>query len=116
MSLLDWRIILKNKNKRKLVIGILVSFSLVLATLIVLVNEHQRKVRLNEAQTVLTEETDRVKTETSEIEENHNKVQTELKDAKTKKTEVENQLSEKKTSVDGLEQKKKELEEKLGGE
>lgn len=115
MSLLDWRIILKHKNKRKLVIGILLSFSLVLATLI-LVNEHQRKVRLNEAQTVLTEETDRVKTETSEIEENHNKVQTELKDAETKKTEVENQLSEKKTSVDGLEQKKKELEEKLGGE
>ena len=116
MSLLDWRIILKHKNKRKLVIGILVSFSLVLATLIIFVNEHQRKVRLNEAQTVLTEETDRVKTETSEIEENHNKVQTELKDAETKKTEVENQLSEKKTSVDGLEQKKKELEEKLGGE
>lgn len=106
---------MKHKNKRKLVIGILLSFSLVLATLI-LVNEHQRKVRLNEAQTVLTEETDRVKTETSEIEENHNKVQTELKDAETKKTEVENQLSEKKTSVDGLEQKKKELEEKLGGE
>lgn len=107
---------MKHKNKRKLVIGILVSFSLVLATLIVFVNEQQRKVRLNEAQTVLTEETDRVKTETSEIEENHNKVQTELKDAETKKTEVENQLSEKKTSVDGLEQKKKELEEKLGGE
>lgn len=107
---------MKNKNKRKLVIGILVSFSLVLATLIVFVNELQRKVRLNEAQTVLTEETDRVKTETSEIEENHNKVQTELKDAETKKTEVENKLSEKKTSVDGLEQKKKELEEKLGGE
>ena len=57
-----------------------------------------------------------MKDETDSIEENNNKAKTELKEAETKKADVEGQLSEKKSNVEGLEQKKKELEEKLGGE
>ena len=106
---------LKKFNKRKLVAAI--SILLVFATLGGLFARHQYKqAKIKEAQTVLSKETDRVKDETDSIEENNNKAKTELKEAETKKADVEGQLSEKKSNVEGLEQKKKELEEKLGGE
>ena len=103
---------MRNFNKRKLVAAI--SILLVFVTLGGLFARHQYKqAKIKEAQSVLSQETDRVKDETDSIEENNNKA---LKEAETKKADVEGQLSEKKSNVEGLEQKKKELEEKLGGE
>lgn len=105
---------LKRINKRNLLVFTVL---IVLVTFGGLFARHQYKqAKIKEAQTVLSQESDRVKGETDSIEENNNKAKTELKEAETKNSDVQGQLSEKKSNVENLEQKKKELEEKLGGE